>query len=76
MESVTFSKTTIVKRIDHANKVFKVVAFHRHRNSEVFDFTSAEEASDFYDHLKLEDIPNSRSESRFNNSFQKDENNQ
>lgn len=71
MESVTFPKTTIVKRIDHTNKVFKVVAFHQHKNSEVFDFTSAKEASVFYDQLKLEDIPNARSESRFNNSFQK-----
>jgi hypothetical protein len=75
MESVTSQKTTIVKRVDHANKVFKVAAFHQHKNSEVFDFTSAEEANVFYDQLKLEDIPNSRNESRFNNSFQKEGNN-
>jgi len=61
----------IIKRIDHKNKVFKVVAFHRHRNSEVFDFASEEEANSFYDQLRVENAPTTKNESRFMKSFPK-----
>lgn len=69
MEQIKKSSSSIIKRIDHENKVFKVVAFHRHKNSEVFDFASEEEANNFYEQLQLENVPNTKNESRFVKSF-------
>jgi predicted chitinase len=40
-----------IKRIDIENKIFKVVVFHTHKSSEVFDFTTAEEANQFYEQI-------------------------
>ena len=47
----TFSATAltdIVKRIDIDLGIFKLVAFHRHKNSEVFDFYNEDNLNSFY----------------------------
>jgi len=69
MEQTKKSSSQIIKRIDRENNVFKVAAFHRHKNSEVFDFNSEEEANNFYEQLKLKNVPSTKNESRFMKSF-------
>lgn len=43
--------STIVKRVDPENKIYKVVIFHRHKNSEVFDFNSEEDVNKFCERI-------------------------
>lgn len=43
--------STAVKRIDHENKIFKVVVFDTNKNTEIYDFETEEDAELFYEQI-------------------------
>lgn len=44
--------STAVKRIDHENKIYKIVVFHTNKNAEIYDFEKAEDAELFYEQIR------------------------
>jgi len=60
-----------VKRIDIENKIFKVVVFHTHKSSELFEFHTPEQANEFYKQM----IKNSNQENNNQENNNQENNN-
>ena len=51
-------KSVVIKRIEPESKTFKVGVFHQHKNSEVKEFPTAQEAEEFYQQMLSENTSN------------------